>query len=214
MNHMPMKPLAGAHVRQPTRRALAKQATREKILASARDLFAEKGYEGATIRDIASAAGMSTGAVFASFADKAELFQEILASRTDTLVATMAEAGREGPVDKALLNLFVSGYELNFADLPLLQAAVAVSWTPEHGPHIRKMGGRARILAAIEAVLIRGVEAGELVKTTPTERLAAMLWDLFLASFRLAAFDCWNLQEMRIRTQQNIDVILAGFKSR
>ena len=56
MNHMPMKPLAGAHVRQPTRRALAKQATREKILASARDLFAEKGYEGATIRDIASAA--------------------------------------------------------------------------------------------------------------------------------------------------------------
>ena len=35
----------------------------------------------------------TTRAVFASFADKAELFQEILASRTDTLVATMAEAG-------------------------------------------------------------------------------------------------------------------------
>ena len=38
----------------PTRRALAKLQTRNKVLAAARQLFSEHGYEGATIRDIAA----------------------------------------------------------------------------------------------------------------------------------------------------------------
>ncbi|MEW6016990.1 MAG: helix-turn-helix domain-containing protein, partial [Pseudomonadota bacterium] len=69
---------AETRVRMPTRRALAKQQTRAKVLAAARELFSTSGYEGATIRDIAAAAGMSTGAVFANFADKSELFREIM----------------------------------------------------------------------------------------------------------------------------------------
>ena len=214
MNHMPMKPLSGAHLRQPTRRALAKQATREKILTSARDLFAEKGYGGATIRDIASAAGMSTGAVFASFADKAELFQEILGARTETLVSTMREGGAEGRVDEALLNLFVKGYEMNFADLPLLQAAVSESWTPDHGPELRRMGGRGRIVSAIEEVLARAVDNGELAAATPTGMIANMLWDLFLANFRPTSSDRWTPEEMRGQTARHIEVVLAGFRGK
>ena len=59
MNHIPMRVIASPAVRpaKPTRRALAKQRTRAKVLAAARQLFTERGYEGATIRDIAKAAG-------------------------------------------------------------------------------------------------------------------------------------------------------------
>ena len=64
--------------KKPTRRTLAKQKTREKVLAAATALFNERGYDGATIRVIAKAAGMSTGAVFTSFADKDELFAAVL----------------------------------------------------------------------------------------------------------------------------------------
>jgi len=60
------------------RRQAAKVRTRQKVLDAARALFAERGYEPATIRDIAKGAGMSTGAVFASFTDKPELFDAIL----------------------------------------------------------------------------------------------------------------------------------------
>ena len=51
------------------RRQAAKVRTRQKVLEAARQLFAERGYEPATIRDIAQGAGMSTGAVFANFQD-------------------------------------------------------------------------------------------------------------------------------------------------
>eukprot|EP01035_Chromulina_nebulosa_P023716 gene23716-30757_t len=76
-----------------TRRAMAKQQTREKVLQAAREMFIERGYEGATIRDIARAAGMSTGAVFASFTDKPELFDAILSEDFAALVDPMQDAG-------------------------------------------------------------------------------------------------------------------------
>jgi AcrR family transcriptional regulator len=85
-----------------TRRALAKQRTRERVLSAARRLFTERGYEGATIRDIAQAAGMSTGAVFASFSDKSELFDEILTADYEVIYAQMVQAARTaGTVDEA-----------------------------------------------------------------------------------------------------------------
>src|SRR5579871_6952834 len=62
---------ASAEGRPLTRRALAKQHTRRRLLDAAKRLFNERGYEAATVRDIAAAAGLSTGAVFASFSDKA-----------------------------------------------------------------------------------------------------------------------------------------------
>ena len=61
------------------RRQAAKIRTRQKVLDAARALFAERGYDAATIRDIAKGAGMSTGAVFANFQDKAELFECVFA---------------------------------------------------------------------------------------------------------------------------------------
>src|SRR5271170_5100587 len=86
MNQMTFGSLSAvAQVRRPTQRAMAKQRTREKILAAGKALFTERGYERATVRDIASAAGMSTGAVFASFSDKSHLFNEIVADLSDTL---------------------------------------------------------------------------------------------------------------------------------
>lgn len=59
------------------RRQAAKARTRDRVLRAATHLFRESGYDKATIRDIAKEAGMSTGAVFANFKDKAELYEVI-----------------------------------------------------------------------------------------------------------------------------------------
>lgn len=63
---------------RPNRRAQAKARTYQKVLDAAASLFAaEGGYERATIRSIAKAAGMSTGAVFANFQDKAAIYATV-----------------------------------------------------------------------------------------------------------------------------------------
>lgn len=59
------------------RRQRAKIETRAKVLAAAKEQFADGGYEAATIRTIVNAVGMSTGALFANFKDKETLYREI-----------------------------------------------------------------------------------------------------------------------------------------
>tara|TARA_R110002051_G_scaffold316556_2_gene396325 strand:- start:3506 stop:3793 length:288 start_codon:yes stop_codon:yes gene_type:complete len=61
------------------RRQVAKAATRAKLLAAARDLWAAPGsYETIGILEVSSHAGMSTGAVFANWASKADLWREAM----------------------------------------------------------------------------------------------------------------------------------------
>lgn len=67
----------GSDTPRMNRREMAKAATRAKVMTAARGLFESLGYARATIRDIATAAGMSTGAVFANFPDKAALWTAV-----------------------------------------------------------------------------------------------------------------------------------------
>lgn len=58
-------------------RKAAKARTKQRVLDAGRAVFAEVGYAEATIRKIAARAGLSTGAVFASFDDKAQLYRAV-----------------------------------------------------------------------------------------------------------------------------------------
>lgn len=55
-----------------------RESVRATILEVARDLFATKGFEGTTMRDVARAAELATGTVFNYFADKTELLHAAL----------------------------------------------------------------------------------------------------------------------------------------
>jgi AcrR family transcriptional regulator len=59
---------------KPTTKPTKSERTRAKILEAARDLFAERGYEGATIRDVAARAAIDPAMVIRYFGSKDELF--------------------------------------------------------------------------------------------------------------------------------------------
>lgn len=59
------------------RRQQSKAQTLQKITDAARTLFLSLGYKDTTIRAIAEKAGMSTGAIFASFKDKADCYRTL-----------------------------------------------------------------------------------------------------------------------------------------
>jgi AcrR family transcriptional regulator len=57
------------------KRQAAQDVTRALVLAAARRLFTEKGYEATNVREIAAAAGRSTGSVFGNWPDKEALWK-------------------------------------------------------------------------------------------------------------------------------------------
>jgi AcrR family transcriptional regulator len=64
----------------PTRltREQSRVQTRERLLDAAQAMFISKGFIGASVEDIALAAGYTRGAFYSNFGDKAELFVELL----------------------------------------------------------------------------------------------------------------------------------------
>jgi AcrR family transcriptional regulator len=68
-------------------RAEAKARTRALVLDAAARTFARKGFAGASVEEIAEAAGFSIGAVYSNFGSKEELFVELLSGRAGGWVA-------------------------------------------------------------------------------------------------------------------------------
>jgi AcrR family transcriptional regulator len=63
-------------------------STRSRLVAAAADVFAEKGYDGTRVQEIARRAGLTTGAIYAHFDGKADLLLEAI----DTLGAHALDA--------------------------------------------------------------------------------------------------------------------------
>ncbi len=197
----------------PTRRALAKQQTRAKVLAAARRLFSEQGYEGATIRDIASAAGMSTGAVFANFTDKSDLFREIMVNDMVALAEAMrAAANHANGVDDALLRMFMAGYAFYQTQLPLARAAFSVGWSPQDGPALRTAAPVQVLRTLIVEQLARGAERGELVQDPQAKLRAEMLFEAYLSNYPQAIFEGWSLEDLQGRSREQIAILLASVR--
>jgi len=211
MNHIPTHNLL-AEARPMTRRAVAKLRTRQIVLEAAKRLFTERGYELATVREIATAAGMSTGAVFANFTDKADLFSEVIVADYEALAQRMRQAAEgHDKVEATLLAVFAAGYEFHLPQLPLLQARVAVSWSHGAQAEARVREGQNEIVAIVEGVLRQGVESGQLDKSIDVTLVVDLLWQSYMANFRFAVFDGWTLTQLRDRLARQTAVILAGF---
>jgi len=85
--------------------------TRDRILSAAGEIFAEQGFEGATIRAITERAGVNIAAVNYHFRDKAELYARVVVGACAAQAAwrdAMAEAA-ESPEERlrSLIHHFV-----------------------------------------------------------------------------------------------------------
>lgn len=76
-----------------------KEATAAKMKATAAAQFRQRGYDRVTIRDVAAAAGMSTGAVFSTFQDKDDMFLKAmgrLAPNQDRIISFLNDVASGG----------------------------------------------------------------------------------------------------------------------
>src|SRR5262245_42528875 len=77
--------------------------TRERLLRAAADVFAERGYDGTRVADIAAAAGVSNGALYAHFSSKADLLVDALRTHGRNLLCELFAAEPDRPVVDLLL---------------------------------------------------------------------------------------------------------------
>jgi AcrR family transcriptional regulator len=150
--------------------ALPDAPTRDRLLAAAVEVFVEHGYEGARLQDIARAAGLTTGAVYANFRGKDELLFAAIGGRARAeLDAILVEA--QGRETRELLEML--GDQLVHArrQPPLLIDAIAAARRDEKlAAALReRLAAREEILAAM---IERGKREGTLDPSVDTDAFA------------------------------------------
>lgn len=69
-----------------------RQLTRDALIEAAAEVFAEQGFAGASLEEIAAAAGFTRGAIYSNFSGKEELLLAVLDRRVDEELAAYREA--------------------------------------------------------------------------------------------------------------------------
>lgn len=118
-----------------TRRTTAE--LRAQVLTTAGEVFAERGFDAATTREIATRAGVAEPLIFRHFGSKASLFDEAVLTPFREFADTygrrvereLAQLDRRGAPKADLARAFVEGlYDCVDAQRPLLQAMVRSGW--------------------------------------------------------------------------------------
>ena len=158
MVRMAQKVDAG-HVRRRLTRQESRAATRAKLIESAGEVFAERGFYGASVEEITERAGFSRGAFYSNFTSREDLFLAVLDVYIDVEVRALAEASkRETSSPGALLEFLQSRSVRRSTEGRKLTLLWSEFWLhvirhPELAPKLaaRQKAGRAAIARVIAA---------------------------------------------------------------
>ncbi|MGH0035186.1 MAG: TetR/AcrR family transcriptional regulator [Myxococcota bacterium] len=145
-------------------RERARAARRQAILEAAERVFAERGFGGATMAEIASKAGYSAGNLYNVFENKEALFAEVLTTRAALLLEAVRASLRKGGSLEEIIDRhidvvvrFVEEYRGFF--VILTQTHLDFDW---HEPAVSGDDVRDRFDRELEAVFEAAVERGEI----------------------------------------------------
>ena len=145
--------------RSQTERA---EATRGALIAAARRLFTERGYDGVAAEEIVRAAGVTRGALYHHFGGKAQLleaaYEQLEAESTERVARIVLGSELESPLGamRAGIEAFLDECaEPELRQIALHDAPAVLGW--ERWREI----GAANGLGLIEASLSAAIEAGE-----------------------------------------------------
>jgi AcrR family transcriptional regulator len=174
--HVSPEPEPRRPERQPSRRTQAErtEATRGALIAAARRLFTERGYDEVSAEEIVRAAGVTRGALYHHFGGKRELleaaYEQLEAESTERVARVVLGSELESPLAamRAGIEAFLDECaEPELRRIALHEAPAVLGW--ERWREI----GAANGLGLIEASLSAAVEAGEIrpVPVGPTAHL-------------------------------------------
>lgn len=147
-----------------------KEDRRESVLHSAKKVFSEKGYHGASVSDIVEHAGIARGTFYLYFENKRQVFDSILDMHLEELQGLIRpirlDPGAPSPLEQ-LRNILRSVIELALEDRErtriLLDRAVGLDEDSDK----RLSAFYDVLLSRIEAALRQGMELGIVRECNP-----------------------------------------------
>ena len=177
------------------------EETRERILNAALQLFREKGFDETTMRDVAAAAGMATGAAYYYFRSKEELVTALYVRSAEEKRSFLPAAiERNKDLKKRLRPIIDANFE-QFADhRRLFRALARIGMDPSHPLSPFAKEGAALREEGID--YFRRALEGTKVPKDVVEFLPRLLW---LYQLGLILFWVYDESPSQRRTRRLVD---------
>lgn len=157
--------------------------TRAVILEKAQELFLSLGYHKTTMRNIAEAAGISTGPLYFYFRNKTEVFFHICNDSFDCLIAELrCSAKSQGHAGKRLKDIYYAYKQFYYRE-PQRFEIIHLAINPMSGIDLPPvLAGRLReksqeVISIMEEVIQNGISCHELRPVDP-RKLAIYLYSV------------------------------------
>ena len=190
---------------------VTRDETGAAILAAAAKVFAKQGYDGASIAEITTEAGLSSGPVYGHFGSKAELFAATLEAHSERELDDFLGATAARDVPSVLTALGANLIRQQPARRSLLvEAVVASRRDPAVAALMSSIFARRRLRLA---TLIEGGQAeGDIDVLVSAQALARFSVILGLGALLMSALEQGDVDEPE--WQHLIDTVVDGFRPR
>lgn len=201
--------------RRMTRRDMRRETTRANVIEAARKVFLAEGYEGATIKMIADAAGVSPGTVLNAAPSKAALLIQILKDEYEAIedAGDRLEATLSGPVLDRLTALMQVSLEAQSRHGELFAAAIGHSWRWTDPVYQETFDQMSRAWAPVMRAVVKAMQSGELRADLDVREVGRMLEDVYLGVLRRTRRDGMQPDAAGALMRTRLQILLKGLKA-
>jgi len=193
--------------------------TREQLLDAAERVFRERGVTRTSLAEVAAAAGVTRGAVYWHFRDKADLFDAMCERATLPLEQTLEQAAGAEQSDPllAIRTLAIDALSRLATD-PRTQAVFEVMFNKSEltdelgGVASRRDRERCDCLVHVEHLVARAVAAGQLAPDTDTA-LATRALHSYMGGLMREWVQDRDAFDLAAAAPALIDTLLAGLRN-
>ncbi len=193
----------------------SKDPARERILDAGLRLFAEKGFTGATTKEISSEAGVNEVTLFRHFGSKRALFAHVIQERSPlTEITSMVSVDTNTPVDRLLERNATTVLGILKENRHLFMVVLGDAWRL---PKMRNMISESIVERGVDflARLIGDLmDAGKLRRTDPeiaARSLIGMVQSYFMTRYLLTGTDP-DPDEERRTVSGFVSIFLDGMR--
>ena len=196
------------------RKAQERQAHRRRIQEAARTVFAERGYQGASIELIARAAQLSVGAIYLYFKSKEDLYASLIEDVLTVFDVEMAELRANDAVSSRLRStwsLLVKWAERDPEGPRILRLLAQPAIRPQLSDEVvaTVSAGIQRVQDHIGSCVADGIHAG-LYRQVNAREIADLVWSVLLGSLDAAEMHTnvgLPAESLALRTDRALELI-------
>lgn len=196
--------------RRATQKDRKREETRGKLIAAAKRLFSEFGYDDVPVTEIAQEAGVTHSMINVYFGGKPGLLYEIVkANNAPQYEASLQIVHRGSPAPERLSDMLLLWTKADLSEPRLLAIMQSYSWVWPPEKETENAADRRRFKSLIADLVQEASSSGDVGDEISSETAAAAIFAIYTWGLRTAIFQSQTVEQCHAEIWSQVKLVLG-----